>query len=93
MPDDGLLWDLTRGAPPPQPMIANLTLAERRAAGVKDVLMFTDLIEHLCRNSDPEAIDNLLAVDRKTSIKRRHPDSRLARSLWPTPQRYSIATL
>jgi hypothetical protein len=66
MSDDVAFWDGTRGPAAPNPMSANLSLAERRAACVKDVLMLSDLIEHLTRNSDPEAIDSLMAADRKT---------------------------
>jgi hypothetical protein len=66
MPDDVALWDGTRGAPPPQPMIANLSLAERRAACVRDVRMLNNLIERLTRNSDPDAIDGLMGADGKT---------------------------
>lgn len=59
------LWDGTVGPPPPEPLI-KISLAERRAGCVSDLLTINELIEPLWRGSDPTAIDNLIFADAET---------------------------
>jgi hypothetical protein len=65
MPDPITLWDGTVGPPPPEPLI-KISLAERRAGCVSDLLIINELIETLCRGTDPAAIDNLIFADAET---------------------------
>jgi hypothetical protein len=54
-----------RRTPPPEPLI-QISLAERRTGCVSDLLIINELIETLCRGSDPTAIDNLIFADAET---------------------------